>query len=310
MAKQIKNEHARVVKPLYVSGDFLKPARVSFQKLGDLVLDLTDAEWKAQFEARQQARLAKQIAVGKSVPASSQQKVTQLSDQKKTSTADVSNSSQKGVDRRGLALVVLRDLKKLSEAGYVTEGKFDPWLLLFAVQLSIVTTSGHELRIKIYEAAKIHNWNLERAMAVMGTVIARAEAAYRGQTEEYNGKVKDTRYAYSQKRMVELLGLDSETIINLDLRALTTPDVKRQRDRIRKAAFRQQKKVAQSKEEVAADRDERTAKILEQVRSGASIAGIAKANKVSRQTVYNVIKRNGLADVRTNKISDLILIAA
>lgn len=243
MAKQIKNEHARVVKPLYVSGDVLKPARVSFQKLGDLVLDLTGAEWKAQFEARQQARLAKQVAAGKSVPASSQQQIAHLADRKKTSRADVSNSSQKGTDRRGLALVVLRDLQKLSDAGYVTEGKFDHWLLLFAVQLSLVTTSGHELRTKIYEAAKIHNWNLERAMAVMGTVIARAEAAYRGQTEEYNGKVKDIRYAYSQKRMVELLGLDSETIINLDLRALTTPDVKRQRDRIRKAAFRQQRRL-------------------------------------------------------------------
>ena len=158
--------------------------------------------------------------------------------------------------------------------------------------LSYLTRSVEELRTQLLEVAKIHGWNLSRAMAVMGTVIARAEAAYRGEKEVYNGKVKDPRYCYSQARMVELLGLKRETILGLDLRALTTPEVKKERNRIRKAAYRKQKKIAQSKEEVAAERDERSERILEQLHSGASVTAVAKANNVSRQTVYNVINRD------------------
>lgn len=291
LAGTVNSKNGQTVKPLYTNGDYLAPTRVSFQALGDAVLELTDAEWKAQFEAKRQEKLARLVVEGKQVPASSEGKVVQLKDHKGSQTADMSNAGKKHFNCKSFARTVIEDLNKLSDAGYVTEGKFDHWLLLYAVQLSYLARSVEELRTQIYEVAKIHGWNLSRAMAVMGTVIARAEAAYRGEKEVYNGKVKDPRYRYSQARMVELLGLKRETILGLDLRALTTPEVKKERNRIRKAAYRKQKKIAQSKEEVAAERDERSERILEQVRSGASVTAIAKANNVSRQTVYNVVNR-------------------
>lgn len=173
----------------------------------------------------------------------------------------------------------------------MTEGKFDHWLLLYSAQLACIARSGTELRQQILEAAKIHNWNLDRAMAVMGSVIARAEAAYSGKKEEYNGRVKDPRYEYSAKRMVELLGLKNDTILDLDLRALVTSEIRQERDRLRKAKYRNQTKAAQSQAEVAAERKERSELILDQLNSGTSASIIAITFGVSRQTVYNIKQR-------------------
>lgn len=292
LAGTVNSKNNKTVRPLYVTGDYVAPARISFNMLSDAVLDKTDAQWKAQAEAKKNAQLAKLVAEGKQVPASAQNGIFKLSATPKTATADVSTGSKKGYNRRAYATVIMSDLMKLSDAGFVTEGKFDHWLLLFSVQLSHITTSAHELRKAIYEAAKIHGWELDRALAVMGTVISRAEAAFNGRKEEFNGKTKDPRYQYSRKRMVDLLGLNSKTILDLNLQALTTDDVRKERDRIRKAKYRKQAKAAQEQAEVVAERERKSRSILEMLSSGTSATLTAKLNNVSRQTVYNVINRN------------------
>jgi hypothetical protein len=65
-------------------------------------------------------------------------------------------------------------------------------------------------------------------------VISRAEKAARGEKIEYRGLLTDRRYRFKDQTAVEWLHIREEEMRAFDLRHFVSPEIKRERDRLRK----------------------------------------------------------------------------
>jgi hypothetical protein len=68
----------------------------------------------------------------------------------------------------------------------------------------------------------------------LSAVLARAEQAARGEKIEYRGLLIDPRYRFKDQTAVEWLHISGEEMRAFDLRHFVSPEIKRERDRLRK----------------------------------------------------------------------------
>jgi hypothetical protein len=133
----------------------------------------------------------------------------------------------------------LSDLQKLRRqrffASMLPPGQRDAWLFLAGVSMSWLCPPA-VLRREMYALAhEAGSWPGEETEARLAAVFDRAHRAAAGETVEFQGHHVDPRYRFRSATIIDWLGITDDEMRTAGLRDLVTDDVRRERERERKA---------------------------------------------------------------------------
>ncbi|WP_103333191.1 hypothetical protein [Pseudotabrizicola formosa] len=276
----VNSKSGTVCKPMWVNGTKDKPEKVSFRALCDDHMPIAEEEYRKQrLERAEKKMLAKEADL----------RVLQGKMKQRA------NLRSKAFNAARYYQIVLEDLLKLNLAGRAGLGVYDLWLFHVTVCLGYVV-SAERLVDEVKKMAKLHDWNEAQALSVMSSAIKRAKAAMNQKRENgvaWLSREDDPRYKLSADRLVNAYNLSEQDIIKLDLRAIVTKDIKRERNReyVRnKRMINPEVKDRMKKAvELSRMRAKRNREILEYISAGISIKQIANDFELSRQAIYNVM---------------------
>lgn len=187
--------------------------------------------------------------------------------------------------------LVYRDLMTIADHhwfGGVPEAHRDTFLFLMATALSWFTPPA-ALRDEIAGlwAAFVPTLTKRQVEQYTSTVVCRAEAAARGEKTKYKGQLKDPRYGYGRKKLLELLGdLITDELVPR-LRALVPKSVIRARKTERERVRRAQNEPNRTGQGFLQSNAAKRAQALEMAAAGCSDRAIAARVGVARTTVQN-----------------------
>jgi hypothetical protein len=133
----------------------------------------------------------------------------------------------------------LSDLQRLRShrffASMLPPGQRDAWLFLAGVSMSWLCPPA-VLRREMYALAhEAGSWPGEETEARLQAVFDRAHRAAQGETVEFQGRRVDPRYRFRSDTIIEWLRIEPDEMRAGGLRDLVTDDVRRERERERKA---------------------------------------------------------------------------
>jgi hypothetical protein len=135
----------------------------------------------------------------------------------------------------------LTDLQRLRAyrwAGELPTGQRDSWLFVASVAMTYLVPANILHREVIALAAESAGWSEAEARQRMSSVIYRAEAAARGESVPWAGREMDPRYRLKTDWIIDRLEINEAEMRSAGLRSLVSPDVRRDIERIAKAAQR------------------------------------------------------------------------
>lgn len=130
-------------------------------------------------------------------------------------------------------LMALVKLREVEPGAGLPSGRRDIWLLIAASALAWLAPPP-AVRREVLTLARVATggaWTDAETQARMSTVIARAEAAGRGETVRWGGGRVDPRYRWTSQRIVEVLDITPHE--QAGLKDLVDGDEKRRRKRLR-----------------------------------------------------------------------------
>jgi hypothetical protein len=131
----------------------------------------------------------------------------------------------------------LTDLQKLLQGRWLGElppGERDAWLFIAGTAMSYLAPVQVLRREIVTLAHQVGGWAESETRSRLSAVLARAEQAARGEKIEYRGLLIDPRYRFKDQTAVEWLHIRGEEMRAFDLRHFVSPEIKRERDRLRK----------------------------------------------------------------------------
>lgn len=292
LAGTVNEKSGKTVRPIFVSGDFYNPQAYDFH---DMLSDFVE-DWSLE-----------------NAPARDVKKTISLkpsSNVVRHSEFQAKRSVKKIGHRRSIKSwhsTLLYDIEKLIRIKYkhsIPTGMRDKYALIMGNTLAwLVDADAQDLELQMKQ---YHNFIMmydqiasvcaddftsDDVKRSLKSVHDRLLKAINKEKFEFLGQEVDPRYHYSRSKIVELLEVTDEDAQLCDLRCLISDDVKRQRDRERKATSRSQQSPARSADERADERYAKHMLILETYQKTKTIKGTAKYLSCSKNTVKSVLKK-------------------
>ena len=130
----------------------------------------------------------------------------------------------------------LTDLQKLIEGrwmGRLPDGQRDGWMFLASLAMTYLAPVPVLRREALTLAQQVGGWSEGEFRSRMSSVVNRAERAAQGHKIEYRGRLVDPRYRIADQTAVEWLGITELEMVDFNLRHFVSPEIKRQRERLR-----------------------------------------------------------------------------
>jgi hypothetical protein len=192
-----------------------------FGDLADEILPFTAEEWK-QHKAQLLAK-----------------KTEQESARGIRMASEAQRDGRKGFDSRTLHTRRLADLWRLLELrgmDKLPSGKRNSWMLVAGCSMSFLMDPQSLERELLVLGRKLADWSEAETRSRMYSVIANARSAAAGETVQWKGQQRDTRYRLTNREIIQRLEITPEeeqhfeTIVSED----RSKEIRRQRDRKRK----------------------------------------------------------------------------
>jgi hypothetical protein len=130
----------------------------------------------------------------------------------------------------------LSDLQRLRELRFMDAQMTDyrhRWLYLSGVAMSWLTVNPNAMRRELFELAReAGGWSEHYAAGKLSSVIRRTFGAFAGEKVEYQGRLVDPRYRFTNQRIIEELEITGDE--EREMRTIVSDDERRRRDRARK----------------------------------------------------------------------------
>lgn len=250
LAGTVNSKSGETVRPLFINGPRLSPKDYAFKSLCDSIFktklqEIFDAERKGEQKKQKQAYVVKrQERHERKFMKKLSEAVTGLAAHAKNGNGRVSLSKSPCARNLGLSILnrrILDDLMRLRDhwGGTIPVGKRNFWLFVASVCAARLV-SADVLPLEVVRLGHLAGIDESEALRTMGSVIRRAQDAEIGKTITWNGMEVDPRYKFKMETIIMLLGLNEETIRDAGLELIITEDMKKERERHRKARNRNQ----------------------------------------------------------------------
>jgi hypothetical protein len=165
---------------------------------------------------------------------------------------------EKGFNITTLCESRMEDLRRLMEIRGMEKlppGRRDEWMFVAGVSLSYLV-APEALEKKMFALGReVADWSESETRSCMSTVLSRAHAAANGETLEWQGQQRTTRYWLSNEQIIRRLKITPGEEVHL--KTIISKDTKRKRDRERKEKNRRSKGVVPRQEYIAERRESR-----------------------------------------------------
>ncbi len=254
-----------------------------FGDLADEILPLTGEQWK-QHKAQLLAQEAEKEAVRGARTASEGQR-----------------DGRKGFDSRTLHTARLDDLWRLLELRGMDKlppGQRDSWMFVVGCSMSFLMDPQSLEKELLVLGGKAADWSEAETRSRMHSVIANARSAAAGETIQWKGEQRDTRYRLTNKMIIELLEITPEeerhlkTIVSENRKQ----EIRRQRDKERKEKKRRSDGVIPRDEYLAQrseSRQDNRPRAKELKAKGISLRKIGRELGISHTLVRSLLKEPG-----------------
>ena len=202
------------------------------------------------------------------------------------------SNTRPGLTVRSLNEARLRDLRKLMHLRgqkKLPPGGRDAWMLIAASSLSRLV-SPERLEGAVYELAEeVAGWSKGETKSRMQQIFVRSNKAAKEEKVVWMGFPKDPRYQFTNRRIIEMLGITSEEERGLE--TIISGPTKRQRDKQRREKQRRAE-GAKSRSEYLAQAEEKRQLVVRLHKRGYSNARIAQQTGYSLRHVSRIIARS------------------
>lgn len=254
-----------------------------FGDLADEILPLTGEQWK-QHKAQLLAQNAEKEAARGARTASEGQR-----------------DGQKGFDSRTLHTARLDDLWRLLELRRMDKlppGQRDSWMFVVGCSMSFLMDSQSLEKELLTLGGKVAEWSEAETRSRMHSVIANARSAAAGETIQWKGQQRDTRYRLTNEKIIEWLEITPEEEVHLKtiVSENRKQEIRRQRDMERKEKKRRSEGVIPRHEYLARwseSRQDNRPRAKELKAKGMSLRKIGCELGISHTLVRSLLKEPG-----------------
>jgi hypothetical protein len=149
----------------------------------------------------------------------------------------------------------LRHLMEIRGMEKLPPGRRDEWMFVAGVSLSCLV-GPEALEKKMFALGReVADWSESETRSCISTVLSRAHAAANGETLEWQGQKRTTRYWITNEEIIRRLKIAPEEEVRL--KTIISKDTKRKRDRERKEKDRRSKGVVPRQKYIAERRESR-----------------------------------------------------
>jgi hypothetical protein len=213
-----------------------------FGDLADEILPLPREQWK-QHQAQLLAQRAEQVAARGA-----------------TTAPEGQGDGRKGFGSRELHQSRLDDLERLLElrgTDKLPPGKRDDWMFVVGCSMSFLMDPRSLEKELLALGRKVAGWSEAETRSRMHSVIANARSAANGETVQWKGQRRDTRYRLTNGKIIDWLEITPEEQQHLEtiVSGERKQEIRRQRDRERKKDKRRSEGVI-PRDEYLAQRSE------------------------------------------------------
>jgi hypothetical protein len=253
-----------------------------FDDLADEILPLTTEQWK-QHKAQLLAQEAEKEAVRGAITASEGQR-----------------DGRKGFDSRTLHTARLGDLWRLLDLRGMERlppGQRDSWMFVTGCSMSFLMYPQSLEKELLALGGKVADWSEAETRSRMHSLIANARSAAAGETVQWNGQQRDTRYRLTNEKIIEWLEITTEeerhlkTIVSGDRKQ----EIRRQRDQERKEKKRRSEGVNPRDEYLtqwSESRQDNLPRAKELRAKGMSLRKIGRELGISHTLVRSLLKES------------------
>jgi hypothetical protein len=188
----------------------------------------------------------------------------------------------------------MKDLQRLMEIRGMEKlppGRRDEWMFVAGVSLSyLVAPEALEKRM-IALGREVADWSESETRSCISTVLTKAHAAADGETLEWQGQQRTTRYWLSNEEIIRRLKINSEEEVHL--KTIISKETKRQRDRERKEEKRRSEGVRPREVYLAERREsrQRNRHIAKELKAqGMSLREVGRQLKISPTQVKRLLE--------------------
>lgn len=291
VAGTINSKSGERVRPLYVNRNNLdRIVRYNFDELSDQILDMPKEQYLAIAQAKYEAQ-------GKT-----------WRREKLNQRVQAAEKPKHHFSPRKRHELIIEDLDKLRAQRWganntIPRGLRDAWMLVRTSSYAFINPREAVIK-EINKQAQSIGLGEDQAMGYMQTVLKRASEQvmlFQAQADDvdpatlglsyYNPNYDHVLYAYSRKKIVDLLGITEDEMRAADLRILITEDIKVERNRIRMAESRSQSTKPRSRTEIQADAKKEAQELRKTMDDNNwSIRGAAKQLKMTPAKVQRILR--------------------
>ena len=177
-------------------------------------------------------------------------------------------------------------------------GQRDSWMFVVGCSMSFLMYPQSLEKELLALGGKVADWSEAETRSRMHSLIANARSAAAGETVQWNGQQRDTRYRLTNEKIIEWLEITSEeerhlkTIVSGDRKQ----EIRRQRDQERKEKKRRSEGV-DPRDEYLAQRSESRQDNLPRAKElrakGMSLRKIGRELGISHTLVRSLLKESG-----------------